>query len=380
MASIFDNNRSVKAICELIEATTTIPIIPGKTLLFFDEIQSCIPAISSIRYFYEQSPGLHLIVAGSLLEFALEEVPSFGVGRVRSLFMFPLSFNEFLLAHKETALLNLLINHDAEAPLPEVIHQKLVTYFKRFLIIGGMPEVVSKYITTNNLLECQRVLDDLIISVEADFAKYKKRVSGDRIREVFNSVIKQTGNKFSYSYRGSSLSNVQIKQALDLLQMAGLVFTVTHTAANGIPLGAEINTKSRKFLLFDTGILQRILGLNISDLLLENDLDMINKGAIAELHVGLELIKSQAPYTKQELYYWQREAKSSQAEVDYVIQKNGTIVPIEIKSGKKGSMQSMHLFIKEKKAAKGIRVSLENFSKLGQIDIYPIYASGQIVS
>ena len=380
MASIFDNNRSVKAICELIEATTTIPIIPGKTLLFFDEIQSCIPAISSIRYFYEQSPGLHLIVAGSLLEFALEEVPSFGVGRVRSLFMFPLSFNEFLLAHKETALLNLLINHDAEAPLPEVIHQKLVTYFKRFLIIGGMPEVVSKYITTNNLLECQRVLDDLIISVEADFAKYKKRVSGDRIREVFNSVIKQTGNKFSYSYRGSSLSNVQIKQALDLLQMAGLVFTVTHTAANGIPLGAEINTKSRKFLLFDTGILQRILGLNISDLLLENDLDMINKGAIAELNVGLDLIKSQAPYTKQELYYWQREAKSSQAEVDYVIQKNGTIVPIEIKSGKKGSMQSMHLFIKEKKAAKGIRVSLENFSKLGQIDIYPLYASGQIVS
>ena len=124
-------------------------------------------------------------MAGSLLEFALEEVPSFGVGRVRSLFMFPLSFNEFLLAHKETALLNLLINHDAEAPLPEVIHQKLVTYFKRFLIIGGMPEVVSKYITTNNLLECQRVLEDLIISVEADFTKYKKRESGDRIREVF---------------------------------------------------------------------------------------------------------------------------------------------------------------------------------------------------
>lgn len=379
-AAIFEGSLSAKAVCELIEASTSIPVIPGKTLLFFDEIQACIPAISSIRYFYEQSPDLHLIVAGSLLEFALEEVPSFGVGRVRSLFMFPLSFNEFLLAHKESALLKHMMNASASAPLPEVIHQKLLAYFKRFLIIGGMPEVVSKYIESENLLECQRVLNDLIISIGADFVKYKKRVSGDRIREVFNSVIKQTGNKYSYTYPGSSLSNVQIKQALDLLQMAGLVYTVTHTAANGVPLGAEINIKSRKYLLFDTGILQRILGLNIGDILLEKDFETINKGAIAELHVGLELIKSQAPYTNQELFYWQREAKNSLAEVDYVIQNNGSIVPIEVKSGKKGSMQSMHLFIKEKKVPKGIRASLENFSKLERIDIYPLYASGKIVS
>lgn len=137
LASIFENSLSAQGICELIEAVTNIQIIPGKTLLFFDEIQACIPAISSLRYFYEQLPELHLIAAGSLLEFVLADLPSFGVGRVRSLFMYPLCFNEFLKANGEIALLKMVRNANPAESLASVIHQKLLTYFKRFLIIGG---------------------------------------------------------------------------------------------------------------------------------------------------------------------------------------------------------------------------------------------------
>jgi hypothetical protein len=167
---------------------------------------------------------------------------------------------------------------------------------------------------------------------------------------------------------------VQIKEALTLLEMAGLIYFVTHSSSNGIPIGAEINSKKRKMLLFDTGIFQRILGLNIAQLLIEDNFNIINKGNIAELFVGLELIKNTSCYEKTDLNYWQRESKNSQAEVDYVIQKQDKIIPIEVKAGTKGAMQSMYLFLEEKKSDFGIRLSLENFSEMDKIKIYPLYA------
>jgi len=237
-----------------------------------------------------------------------------------------------------------------------------------------MPEAVSVYVNSKDLLEVQRVLNDLLISVQADFAKYKTRVPGARLVEVFNAVARQMAIKFTYSYPNATLNNLQIKEALELLKMAGLVYAVTHSAANGIPLGAEINPKKIKYLLFDTGIFQRILGLNIADLLISDDFNAINKGNIAELFVGLELLKAESCYQKTDLFYWQREAKNSQAEVDYVCQFNNAIVPVEVKAGTKGSMQSLYLFLKEKKLSFGFRLSLENFSKMEQINILPVYA------
>ena len=161
--------------------------------------------------------------------------------------------------------------------------------------------------------------------------------------------------------------------------MAGLVHFVTHSAANGIPIGAEINIKKRKMLIFDTGIFQRILGLNIAELLINDDFEVINKGNLAELHVGLEIMKNSSFYQKDDLYYWHRESLNSQAEVDYLIQKQENIIPIEVKAGTKGAMQSMYLFIKEKKVPYGIRLSLENFSMLENIKIYPLYAVKNVV-
>jgi uncharacterized protein len=373
-STIFKKKLSVFEVCEQLSVLTNTPIVEGETLLFLDEVQTCIPAISMLRYFYEKMPELHVIAAGSLLEFALADIPSFGVGRVRSLYMYPLSFREFLMAHEELMLLEQLNKANVSKPLLEPIHQKLINLYKKFLIIGGMPEAVSVYVNSKDLLEVQRVLNDLLISVQADFAKYKTSVPGARLVEVFNAIAQQMATKFTYSYPNATINNLQIKEAIELLKMAGLVHAVTHSAANGIPLGAEINPKITKYLLFDTGIFQRILGLNIADLLISDDFNAINKGHIAELHVGLELLKAESCYQKSDLFYWQREARNSQAEVDYVCQFNNAIVPVEVKAGTKGSMQSLFLFLKEKKRTQGFRISLENFSKMEQISILPIYA------
>jgi predicted AAA+ superfamily ATPase len=271
---IFERSSSPKRITEELFAMFGIPVVPGKTLLFLDEIQTCIPAISSLRFFYEEMPELHVIAAGSLLEFALDELPSFGVGRIRSLFMYPLSFDEYL--------------------------------------------------------------------------------------------------------RAMGFEHEQIKEAVELLTMAGLVYPVTHTSANGVPLAAELNPKTRKYIVFDTGIMQRFLGLDIAKILLGDTLTQINKGSVAELFVGLEIVKSMLCYQPAQLYYWQREQRGSQAEIDYIVQRGSEIIPIEVKSGTRGAMQSLYLFMKEKNSARGIRTSLENFGKIGNIDVYPMYGISEL--
>jgi uncharacterized protein len=378
MHKLFTGDLSPERICEQLSLYTKTPINPGKTLLFFDEIQACTEAISSLRFFYEKMPGLHLIAAGSLLEFALEALPSFGVGRIRTLFMYPFSFDEFLLAQGEEALLNLKNTASAANPLPDLIHQKLCDFLKRFLLIGGMPEVMGQYIQSHDLLSCQRILDDLITSLQADFAKYKKRVPPSRLAEVFLSAAKQTGSKFVYSVASPESNHKQTKEALGLLIMSGLLLPVTHSSAHGIPLGAEMNLKKRKMLVFDTGIYQRLLGLDLSEILFEKDTGLINKGALAELFVGLELAKYGSCYRMSELFYWQREAKNSLAEVDYLLQRNLEIIPVEVKSGTRGAMQSMYRFLEERHQSFGFRISLENFSEYKQIRVVPMYAVRRI--
>jgi predicted AAA+ superfamily ATPase len=325
-------------------------------------------------------PDLHVIAAGSLLEFALEEIPSFGVGRIRSLFMYPFSFSEFLEANGNAGLIRAIKNSNLQTPLDNVLHNKTLYLLKLFMLIGGMPEVVASYAQKKNLLECQSVLAELAETLKNDFAKYREKTPTMQISSAFDSVIKQMGNKFKYTNNNTDYSIYQMKQAVELLIMAGLVIPVTHTSANGLPLGAEINPKFRKLLLLDTGIFQRLLGLHLSDILLNDDFDAINKGGIAEMFVGLELLKASSCYQQLSLYYWQREVKNSHAEVDFVVQNEMNIVPIEVKSGKQGKMQSMHLFMKEKNSKTGIRTSLENYARFDKIEVVPLYAIGRIMN
>ncbi|WP_310556859.1 DUF4143 domain-containing protein [Flavobacterium sp.] len=371
---LFEKSLSIEERCQQLSILINIPIVEGQTLLFLDEIQASPKSIGYLRYFYEKKPNLHVIAAGSLLEFTLAEIPSFGVGRIRSVFMYPLNFAEFLVALNENLLLDAIKNASTTKPLPDLIHQKAVELLKKFLVIGGLPEAVKTFLETNSYLLVQKVLDDLIVSYQTDFSKYKQRVPSLRIQEVFRSAIDQVGNKFSYSLN-KTLHNGQIKEALELLQMAGLLYDVTHSASNGIPIGGEINMKKRKYILFDTGIYQRILGLELGTIFLNENTELVNKGKIAELFIGIELKKNSQDVLSS-LHYWQREAKSSQAEVDYVIQNETKIIPIEVKAGTKGAMQSMHKFIEEKHSDFGIRTSLENFGQIDKIKIIPIYAIG----
>jgi len=377
LQALFDGDLDVKEICLKLSVQFKIPIVPKKTLLFFDEIQTCPNAIMSLRYFYEDYPELHIIAAGSLLEFALEELPTFGVGRIDSLFMYPFSFQEFMFACGEELLWNEIYKSSPENPLFPVFHEKSLDLLKKYLIIGGMPSAVSNFLKNNDILQVQKVLDRLILSFQNDFAKYKKKLPTLVLREVFEAIVKQAGGKFIYS-KAAETTQYNIKQAVNLLIMAGLVIPVVSSSANGVPLGAEANHKKTKMLLLDTGIFQRLVDLELSDFLFSNDFEVINKGSIAEQFVGLELIKNSSPYTSENLYFWTREKEKSQAEVDYVIQKNGKIVPIEVKSGKSGKMQSMQLFLAEKQSEYGIRTSLENFTKYDNIRVYPLYAIGNV--
>jgi predicted AAA+ superfamily ATPase len=219
----------------------------------------------------------------------------------------------------------------------------------------------------------------LIFTYSDDFAKYKKRVPATRLREVYISIMEQAGNKFVYSRAVENVKHESIKTAVELLIMAGLAYPVTHSAANGVPLSAELNHKQQKMIAFDTGIMQQMLKLDISNLFLGESLQQINKGSVAEMFVGLEIVKNMPCISPAQLFFWQREQRNSQAEIDYLIESGSDIYPIEVKAGTRGAMQSLHQFMAEKNKEKGFRVSLENFGRIGNIEIYPLYAVSNLL-
>ncbi len=373
--TFFEGSLDPKALCEKLTAYSNIPLIPGKSLLFFDEIQACPDALRSLRFFYEKMPGLHVVAAGSLLEFVLSEIPSFGVGRITSLYVYPLSFYEFLWATGNDALYELLKEKNISDPLDEPLHTKLLDLYRTHQIIGGLPEVVDAYSQERDLRACQMIIDQLRGSIIDDFAKYKKNIPQSKLEETFRSIAFQAGGKFKYANISTEESSKDYKNALELLIQAGLAYTIYHTSAQGIPLGTHIDHKKFKAILFDTGIHQRIVGLDLAQYLITKGQKLINEGNLAEVYVGLELAKASPSLLKPQLYYWHREAKSANAEVDYVIQKNDEIIPLEVKSGTKGQMQSMYIFLNERNLQKGIRLSQENFGVYDSIQTIPIYAT-----
>lgn len=373
--TLFGDNLNVKTICSQLSAIFNTPIIPGETLLFFDEIQESQRAISSLRYFYEDYPELHVIAAGSLLEFTLRDLPSFGVGRIRSMYMYPFSFDEFLEAQGLALQVNFKKNEaDCQHPLPIPLHEDMISQLRSYYLVGGMPEAVRIWVQTGNYKECAVVHNDILDTYQDDFKKYKTRISPLLLSQTLKSVALQAGEKFVYAQVGNTVDGTSVKEALSLLTLAGLVTPVVHTAANGIPLGAEINEKFRKFLFLDIGLMQSLLGIQAKDILIANEMDFVNKGGLSEMFAGLELMKYDSYLSKPELYYWQRAERGAQAEVDYVISRKGKIYPIEVKASNSGSMQSMYKFLELKGSDYGIRTSLEPFSSYGKIKVVPLYA------
>ncbi len=357
----FEGTHDPITLCEKLTAYYDIPIIPGATLLFLDEIQACPEALPSLRYFFERMPQLHVVATGSLLEFALEQLPSFGVGRISSLFLYPMSFYEFTMSLCGDALANMLQIKNCAHIIDPVFHSKFLDLFRTYCMVGGMPAVVKHYKEKRDLRSCQKLLDELLSTFKDDFAKYKTRIPQERLSEALSAVAYQATTKFNYSRMSDTATHASSKQAIDLLEMAGLIHKVYHSSAGGIPLGAQINPKRFKTLPMDLGLHQRLLGLDLQEILTD-DAHLINKGSLAEVFVGLELCSSSAPESKRQLYYWHREGRSSNAEVDYIIQKGTDVIPIEVKSSRRGSMQSLALFMAEHNSPYGLRLSLENCS------------------
>lgn len=364
---LFKNDLDVKRIVSQIAAICGKRITEGKTLLFLDEIQACPEAIMSLRFFKEDLPQLHVIAAGSLLEFALESLPTFGVGRIHSMFMYPMTFDEFLEANGEQLLIEARDSVAPDGQLPEPLHDKLISLLRVYMLVGGMPEVVAKWVTSHDFLQCQEIQDDIIVSYEDDFPKYRKRVDPMLLRQTLRSAASQATKKFVYSEVAGYKTN-EVKKAVELLILAGILFPVTHTAANGIPLSAEADNSYRKMLLLDTGLMLRLLNMTIGDIsnitshiLTSSAADLVNKGIVAEQLAGLEMLHYQSPNIRHELYYWVRQAKNSQAEIDYIRASANGVVPVEVKAGTQGGMKSLWLFMREKKLTNAIRCSLENF-------------------
>jgi len=375
--SFFAGDFDIPAICEKLEMRFGVPLVNGESLLFFDEIQACPRAIEALRYFYEERPGLHVVATGSLLDFAFREIGDFGVGRIRSAFLHPFAFRDFLDVLGERQLLNGARRCGFDRPLDPALHERLLDLLKTFLVVGGMPAVVAKYARTRSLLAAQREQDDILVSLKADFGKYKNRVPPERIRASLASVVRQTGGKFVFTDPVAGLDTRKGKEAVELLELARLVVRVTASRADGVPLGGDVDPKCAKFLLLDTGLYLRESGLAVSEWIADPPEQFVNRGRLAELFAGLELAKSGDPWTEPQLFYWQREARGSNAEVDYLVQNGASILPVEVKSGTSGSMQSMHLFLREKRAPVGLRVSQENFAAYGDIRVLPLYLAGE---
>lgn len=372
--SFFDGSLEPGGIVRKLENFFGVRIIEGQTLLFFDEIQACPDAIRSLRFFQEKMPELHVVACGSLLEFALESIPSHGVGRITSLFMFPMTFQEFLLSLDEKGLVNEIRGSAIDHALPPPFHARLLDRVKTYMMIGGMPEAVKQFTRSGNIADCRDVLSDLLRTLRDDFAKYRKRCPASRLNDVLESVVFQAGGKFKYSKACLDTRTESIKAALDLLVMAGLAYRVHHTDARGFPLGAQASPKRFKTVVFDVGLHQRILGLDLAPMLVSGNFAVVNRGAVAEVFAAQELRASSNPRDPRQIYYWHREARNSNAEVDYVIQRDDEILPIEVKAGGRGRMQSLRLFMDERDVRRGIRTSLENFSAIDDIEIVPLYA------
>ena len=393
---LFDDDLDVKRIIPQISAIYGTSIKPGQTLLFLDEIQECPRAIMALRFFKEDMPELHVIAAGSLLEFALKELPTFGVGRIHSMFMYPMTFDEFLEANGQQLLIETRNEASIDNPLSEPIHNKLVDFLRTYMLVGGMPEAVKTWVEYHDYIRCQEVQDDIVVTYEDDFPKYKKNVDPTLLRRTLRSVAVQAGKKFVYTKVGLDYKTAEVKKAVELLTLAGILHPVTHTDANGLPLGSEEDKSYQKMLLLDTGLLLRLLNMSLGDvselttqILTASATDLANKGPMAEMVVGLEMLHNMSPNIRHELYYWVRHAKNSQAEIDYIATYLQTVVPIEVKADTQGGMKSLWAFMRDKRLHYAIRCSMENFGKFDYVDnqannevrhvrICPMYAIARI--
>lgn len=375
-----------------LESQFNVKIVPQETLLFLDEIQNAPDVLPKLRYFFEEMPELHIIAAGSLLEFLLQEHNfSMPVGRLEYLYLGPMSFEEFLIANKQEGLCQWISHLKMDDEVPLALHEKALEWVRTFLIVGGMPEVVKHFSQSGDLNLCNEIKQSVLNTYEDDFAKYRAKVNVERLRKTYRKIPQLLGQKLVYTKIDVNERAKDLSLALDRLHQARICYKVHHTKASGLPLSAQVNEKVFKLIHLDVGLVTSALGLGLLDLHNSSDLNVIFQGALTEQFVGQQLLYAGLPYQQPELFYWVREKANAAAEVDFVVAHQGKIVPIEVKSGKTGRLRSLHVFANEKKTKLAVRINGDkpNIAKVNsalagshasfKLMSIPFYLTGQLL-
>lgn len=371
---IFEGDLLAERLIRELEIHVNQRITPGQTLLFFDEIQACERALLSLRYFYEEVPELHVMAAGSMLEFALGEV-SFPVGRVSFEWMRPMTFYEFLNASGRGMLADQLPCISDVRPVSASIHEKIIDQFKLYLLIGGMPEAVKRYCLTGSLTESRAVHEEIFQSYLQSFVKYHQRADINSLDHIMRSIPSHVGSRLKYTRLDPDRRIEKTRGSLQIFERALLVHRIRSADANGLPLNSRASDKVMKLLFLDIGLMQYHSGIHPSEIMGAKDLAGVYRGAVVEQVVGQELLAAGGTENYQ-LFYWSREQKSSTAEVDYLYVRDGRIFPIEVKSGTAGKLKSLHIFLNEHPDVKtGYVMSPVVFDKqrVEKITFIPVY-------
>ena len=370
LAPLF-RSKDPAVIGELLADKFSTPVVDGRTLLFLDELQAAEPyVLESLRYFREKRPGLHVVAAGSLLEFMLEGPDRetrknfpMPVGRVEYMFVPPMSFEEVLAAAGRTGLVDWLRRYRVGDDAPEAIHEELMLWLRRYLAVGGMPAAVDAYLS-GDILETERTLETILATYRDDFPKYADRVPASRLRKVFDAVPAMLGEKLLFDRIDRGEKARDLAAAFETLRLARVVAKVRQTPAGGIPLGFGAADDAFKPLFLDVGLASRSLGLKLVDYMEDGDALLQNQGGVCEQFVGQHLLHSGAEYEEPSAFCWRREARNSSAEVDYILACGRTPVPVEVKAGATGSLKGLHVFLAEKKRRFAVRLNADRPSWL----------------
>jgi predicted AAA+ superfamily ATPase len=362
-------------------------------LLFLDEIQATPHALAALRYFYEDCPEIPLIAAGSLLEFVLGQgLISMPVGRIQYHYLGPVTFDEYIQARKEDFSFSQLKGIHLGVPLAEASHLRLDHLQREYLFIGGMPQSVQAFLARGLMDDCEAVLQSILDTYRDDFHKYASQVETLRLQRIFDRVAGYLNRKVKYAALDPGEQSRETKKMLQLLTQAKLISPIYHTHANGVPLGAEADLSVYKLLFLDVGLVNRMLQLSWREIRNLDERGLIHEGPLAEQYIGQSLLAAFSNFGMMEpkLHYWLREGKSANAEVDFVVAQGQHVIPIEVKSGKSGSMKSLLQFVAEKKSPVAVRFDLNppSIQRLAhqvgservQFDLIslPLYAVGEL--
>ena len=371
IAAVFNYDYDTKRILQDISNLSLLPeIIPNKTLLIIDEIQFNPKAITALKYFAEDMPELCIVGAGSLLGVSLrEEGASFPVGKVDRLEMYPMSFKEFLLESKSRRIVNSIENFDITKLLPDYILDNLNREYTNYLLVGGMPEAVKVWFENHNLAEVNEIQDNIIAGYENDFSKHSPKNELTNIELIWRSIPEQLAednNKFVFSRVKKSARAKDLEKSIGWLIDAGLIRVVTKVDNPQVPLSFYSNSSFYKIYLCDVGLLSRMAGFTLKSLLEKDELTGGFRGSLSENFINNELVS--LGYVT---YFWR--SKNS-AEVDFLIEDDGRVIPIEVKANVNTKAKSYNKFIKRYKTKIGFRFSLNNSgeNKVGVTKTYSL--------